>query len=178
MERLAPIAGDDPSVFAKRRARLVDSMMRLMYDESDAAFYDLQQPGSRRIRIRTPTIFFPLAIREIDQRIAEHVLDAHFDRQDEFAAPLPLPSVALDDPAFFPGETPFIWRGGTWAVINWFLFHALRKRGFAQQAERLRRALATAVEQSGFREHYDPLTAEGRGARDFTWSGLLLDMQP
>jgi glycogen debranching enzyme len=177
MERLAPVVGDDPSVFAQRRARLVDSVMRLMYDGNDAAFYDVEEPGSRRIPIRTPTIFFPLAIGEIDAHIAERVLATHFDRAGEFAAPLPLPSAALDDPAFYPGETPFIWRGGTWAVTNWFLFHALRRRGFVAQADRLRDALATAVERSGFREHYDPFTGAGRGARDFTWSGLLLDMQ-
>jgi hypothetical protein len=32
------------------------------------------------------------------------------------------------------------------------------------------------VEKSGFREYYDPVTGEGHGAREFTWSGLLVDM--
>jgi glycogen debranching enzyme len=176
MERLAPIVGDDPAVFASRRRRLIDSMLRLMYDAKDAAFYDLQEPGSRKIRIRTPTIFFPLAIPEIDPRVASGILAAHFDRAEEFAAPFPLPSVALDDPAFCRGETKLIWRGGTWAFINWFLFHALHKRGFEERAQRLRRALWRAIEKSGFREYYDPLDGEGHGAREFTWSCLALDM--
>ena len=90
--------------------------------------------------------------------------------------PLPIPSVELQDPSFFAGETPFLWRGPTWAFNNWFLFHALKKRGFTTHAERLRRALRTAIETSGFREYYDPFTGEGHGARDFTWSGLVLDM--
>src|SRR5687767_15207002 len=94
-----------------------------------------------KIRVRTPTIFFPLVLDEIEQRIAERVLDAHFDREDEFAAPLPIPSVELRDPAFYPGESQFIWRGPTWAFINWFLYHALKKRGFHERAERLRRSL-------------------------------------
>jgi hypothetical protein len=33
------------------------------------------------------------------------------------------------------------------------------------------------MERSGFREYYDPLTGEGHGAREFTWTGLLLDMR-
>jgi hypothetical protein len=33
------------------------------------------------------------------------------------------------------------------------------------------------VQQSGFREYYDPLTGQGHGAANFTWPGLLLDMQ-
>jgi hypothetical protein len=82
----------------------------------------------------------------------------------------------LREPAFFPNETPFIWRGPTWAVINWFLYHALKKRGFTQQANTLRRSLWTLVERSGFREYYNPFTGEGLGALEFTWSGLLIDM--
>ena len=176
MERLAPLVGDDPQIFAERRRRLVASMLRLMYDEEDAAFYDLHEPGSRKIPIRTPTVFFPLAIPEIDQRIAERMLEAHFDRAEEFATPLPIPSVALSDPAFCREQTQFIWRGGTWAFIDWFLFHALKRRGFGERAERLRRSLHALVEKSGFREYYDPITGEGHGAREFTWSGLIVDM--
>jgi glycogen debranching enzyme len=175
MERLAPLAGDDPAIFAERRQRVLKSMLELMYDEEDAAFFDVH--GSEKVRVRTPTIFFPLAL-EIDERIAARLLDAHFDRKDGFGSPLPLPSVELRDPAFFAGETPFLWRGPTWAFINWFLYHALRKRGFEEQAARLRRSLWQAIEKSGFREYYDPFTGEGLGAREFTWSGLLLDMLP
>lgn len=176
MEKLAALVGDDPEVFAGRRRRLVKSMVRLMYDEESAAFYDVQEPRSTQIRVRTPTIFFPLAIEELDRDIAHRVIDAHFARGDEFGAPLPIPSVEMRDPAFYPGETPFIWRGPTWAPSNWFLYHALKKRGFGDQAERLRRSLSTLVEKSGFREYYDPISGEGHGAREFTWSGLLVDM--
>ena len=87
-----------------------------------------------------------------------------------------MPSVDMRDPAFFTGETPFIWRGPTWAPTNWFLYHALKKRGFSQRAGKLRASLKELVEASGFREYYDPFGGEGHGARDFTWSGLLVDM--
>jgi glycogen debranching enzyme len=176
MERLAPLAGDDPAIFTQRRRRVQQSMLELMYDEEDAAFYDLREPGSEKLRVRTPTIFFPLSLKEIDQRVAERVIGAHFDREEAFRAPLPIPSVELRDAAFFAGETPFIWRGPTWAFTNWFLYHALKKRGFHEHAGRLRRALWTAIERSGFREYYNPFTGEGHGAREFTWSGLLIDM--
>jgi len=32
------------------------------------------------------------------------------------------------------------------------------------------------IEQSGLCEYYNPLTGEGYGAEEFTWSGLLIDM--
>ncbi|HEX2199962.1 MAG TPA: hypothetical protein VHG88_15270, partial [Burkholderiales bacterium] len=160
----------------ERRRRLVKGMVELMYDAGSAAFYDVQEPGSKQIRVLTPTIFFPLAIEELDRDLAKRVVDAHFDRESEFAAPLPMPSVAMREPAFFGGQTPFIWRGPTWAPTNWFLYHALKKRGFDSHAERLRRSLSALVEKSGFREYYDPVSGEGHGARQFTWSGLLVDM--
>ena len=176
MEKLAVLVGDDPNVFADRRRRMLQSMLALMYDERSAAFLDVHQPGSRKIPILTPTIFFPLAIEELDQSIAERILDRHFDDERKFAAPLPMPSVEMRDPAFFTGETPFIWRGPTWAPTNWFLYHALKKRGFSERAGRLRASLTELVAASGFREYYDPFSGEGHGARDFTWSGLVLDM--
>jgi glycogen debranching enzyme len=176
MEKLAKLVGDDAERFAARRRRVVQSMLRLMYDPEDAAFYDVQEPGHRKLRILTPTIFFPLAAPEVGDDIARRLLAAHWNRNKEFAAPLPLPSVATSDPSFYPGRTPFIWRGPMWALINWFLYHALKKRGFAQEADELRRALSAAVERSGFREYYDPFTGEGHGAESFTWSALLVDM--
>jgi glycogen debranching enzyme len=177
MEKLAVLAGDDPKVFAGRRRRVLQSMMGLMYDEGSAAFYDVQEPGSKQIRIGTPTIFFPLAIEELDRDIARRVLETHFDDPRGFGSPFPIPSLDLRDAAFFAGETPFLWRGPTWAPVNWFLYHALRKRGFAERAGRLRRSLSALVQKSGFREYYDPARGEGHGAREFTWSGLLVDMQ-
>ncbi|HWI35309.1 MAG TPA: hypothetical protein VNU64_02550 [Burkholderiales bacterium] len=176
MEKLAPIAGDDPAPYARRRRRVLESMLARMYDADARAFYDLWEPGGRKLRVLTPTIFFPLAIAELADDIAGGVLDAHFASEREFRAPLPVPSVAMSDAAFYPGATPFIWRGPTWAVVNWFLYHALKKRAFVAHAAELRRAVRTAIEKSGFREYYDPLTGEGHGAREFTWSGLALDM--
>jgi len=94
---------DDPAIFRNLRHRVVQSMLEQMYDAKDAAFYDVCQPGSATLRVRTPTIFFPLAAAEIDQKIAARVVETHFDREDGFRVPLPLPSVELRDAAFFAG---------------------------------------------------------------------------
>lgn len=176
MEKLAVLIGDDPEPFVQRRRRVVRSMLEQMYDEEAGAFYDVQEPGSKKLRVNTPTIFFPLIAEEIGSDIAQRVLDLHFNKKDEFRVPFPIPSVELRDPAFFAGKTPFIWRGPSWAFINWFLYRALKNRGFDTYADRLRLSLWQLIQKSGFREYYDPFTGQGHGAEEFTWSGLLIDM--
>ena len=176
MEKLARLIGDDDAHFARRRQRVVDSMLHLLYDEEAAAFFDVQEPGSRKLRIVTPTVLFPLVAEGIPDEIVRAVVARHLDREDGFHTPWPLPSVEPRDPAFCPGETPFLWRGPTWAFNNWFLYRALKSRSFDSHAARLRHSLAGLVARSGFREYYDPYTGQGHGARDFTWSGLLIDM--
>jgi glycogen debranching enzyme len=176
MERLAVVAGDDPSRYAQRRRRVASALLERSYDADAAAFYDLACPGARKLRIDTATMFFPLAVDGIADEIAERVLERHFDDAQGFGTPYPLPSLAVGDPAFYPGETPFLWRGPTWACINWFMHRLLQARGFDAHARRLRESLWRLIERSGFREYYDPFTGEGHGARDFTWSGLVIDM--
>jgi glycogen debranching enzyme len=176
MATLAPLAGDDPAPFLERRARVGAAILRLLHDERDEAFYDVQEPGARKLRVLTPTIFFPLALEEVGAELAERILERHFDDAREFATAAPLPTAAVSEPAFDPGASGYLWRGPTWALPNWFLYRALRRRGFGRRAERLRLALRRGVERSGFREYYDPFTGQGYGARDFTWSGLLTEM--
>src|SRR4051812_2411320 len=106
MERLAPIAGDHSAPYRERRLRVTRAIVEQMYDEETAAFYDLWQPGARQLKILTPTIFFPLALAEVDDAIAKRVLRAHITDERQFATPIALPSVAVCDPAFDPAESP------------------------------------------------------------------------
>ena len=83
----------------------------------------------------------------------------------------------MNDPAFYPKETYALWRGPTWPVINWFLFKHMRIKGFEGDANSLYRSTIDLIARSGFREYYNPFTGEGYGAEDFTWSGLVVDME-
>jgi len=176
METLAGRVGDDADHFARRRRRVVESIARLLFDPEARAFLDVQEPGSLRIPVLTPTIFFPLAVDDIPQELADAVVRAHLERSDGFEVPWPLPTVEKNDPAFFAGRTPFLWRGPTWSFVNWFLCKAFERRGFAAQAQKLRQSLWDLVRRSGFREYYDPMQGTGLGAKNFTWAALVIDM--
>ena len=57
--------------------------------------------------------------------------------------------------------------------MNWIIAEGLRRYGFAAQADALVRDSLALIEQSDFREYYDPRDGSGCGATDFCWSAAL-----
>jgi glycogen debranching enzyme len=69
------------------------------------------------------------------------------------------------------------WRGPVWANLNWLLARALHGHGRATEARDLRRTTLALVERAGMREYFDPVTGEGLGAEDFSWTAAaVIDM--
>lgn len=175
--QLCDVAGDlDADHYTELARRVTRSMIELMYDEDDEAFYDVDAGTGEQIRVLTPTIFFPLVIRDLPERITGALIDRHFAPGKEFDTPYPIPSVATTDPSFCPYESEYLWRGPTWIFYNWFVYQCLVYRGFRDEAEALRDSIRKLIGQSGYREYYNPFSGEGYGARNFTWSGLVVDM--
>jgi glycogen debranching enzyme len=66
------------------------------------------------------------------------------------------------------------WRGPVWANLNWMLARGLRAHGLAAQAAALERTTVRLVEGAGMREYFDPVTGEGLGSGDFSWTAAVL----
>ena len=66
------------------------------------------------------------------------------------------------------------WRGPVWANLNWLLARGLRQHGLTAQAARLEATTLQLAERGGIREYFDPLTGEGRGSEDFSWTAAAL----
>lgn len=177
LSSLCRIANDPDEVYYEKKAsQTIQSIFELMYDKEDAAFYDLSQRDYKKLKILTPTIFFPLIFKQIPDDIASEVIKRHLFNENEFAVRYPIPSVAINNPGFDPEESLFIWRGPTWIVFNWFLQKCLMQRGYWKEAENMANVVKELIAKGGFREYYNPFTGEGYGATDFTWSGLVVDM--
>lgn len=174
---LCRIKGDsDGKIYEDRARRTMDSMVRLLYDETDVAFYDVYGPENKKIKILTPTIFYPVIVDHLSSEIAKNVMEKHFYKGDEFDTTFPIPSVAKNHPSFNPNESLYIWRGPVWIVHNWLMHKYLVNKGHDKKAEKLMQSMIALIEKSGFREYYNPFNGEGYGAYDFTWAGLVLDM--
>lgn len=163
-------------IYTERADKALTSMTELMWDEEDEAFYDLCGKENKKLKVLTPSIFFPVVIDGIPKDLKKKVLKRHFYNEDEFYTKYPIPSLAVNDPAFSEKESLFLWRGPTWIFHNWYLHKYLKNNGYEDEANCLMHAVTDFIEKSGFREYYDPFTAEGHGAHNFTWAGLVLDM--
>jgi glycogen debranching enzyme len=65
------------------------------------------------------------------------------------------------------------WRGPVWANLNWLLARGLRGHGLVADAAELERTTVGLVERSGMREYFDPVTGDGLGATEFSWTAAV-----
>ncbi len=177
MSALCKLAGDATAArFDDQAARTEQSIMHYMFDKKDAAFYDLYGHHFQKLKVRTGTIFFPVVLKNVPKGICQCVLERHLLSRDGFNVDFPIPSLAVDEPAFNPHESLYIWRGPTWVVFNWFMQEHLLEKNYTEEAAMLLQSVKQLIRRSGFREYYHPLAGAGYGAEDFTWSGLVVDM--
>ena len=121
-----------------------------MYDDEDAAFYDTYGHDNKKIKILTPTIFYPIIIDDVSEEIGEKVMEKHFYKSDEFQTPHPIPSLAQNQAAFNPEASMYIWRGPTWIVNNWFMHKYLVNKKHNEKAKILMESMLRLIEKSGF----------------------------
>lgn len=167
---------EDEHYYRELAKKVTKSLVEVMYDEEDLAFYDTHGPENKKLKILTPTIFYPVLMDVIPDELDEAVMKRHFYRSEEFDTPYPIPSLAQKEAAFNPGKSIYIWRGPTWIVNNWFMHKYLIRNKHDKEAKTLLESILKLISESGFREYYNPYTGEGYGALDFTWGGLVLDM--
>jgi hypothetical protein len=174
-----PTSADD---FERHATNTTRVLIEQCWDERSLAFYDTYSGGRagltqvRQARVLTATSLFPLVLPDLPKAYVDPLV-AHLTNEAEFWLPFPVPSVAATEPAFDAMfRTSGIFRGSSWVNLNWFLQLGLREHGLAEVADDLCQRTKTMVARSGLRECYGPFDAVGHGARDFSWSALVLDM--
>jgi neutral trehalase len=172
LARIAAIIGrQDHEVYFKTIAHKVAAAIRAkMWDERAGSYWDLAGIHEKPIEIPTPASFITLFAEIPPRTQADRLIDQMLTH---FSAIYPVPTVAVDHPAFAPAQ---YWRGSTWLNVNWLIVHGLRQYGFTEVARSIVRQSIALIDREGFREYYDSFTGRGLGAQSHSWSGLVLDM--
>ena len=161
----------DASYFTKKADDISEAMRELMLE--DGIFWSTYGEDYKKIKVKTWAIFAPLFAKIVKPEEAKKLVDDHLLNKKEFWANFPVPTTSLDELSFNPQG---LWRGPTWIGTNWFVYKGLQNYGFQDIAEEIKETSIALIQKSGLREHFNPLTGEGLGAQNFTWGGLVTDM--
>jgi len=81
-----------------------------------------------------------------------------------------MPSLSPANPRF---DAMRYWRGPVWAVVNYMIASGFRDAGLAEWSDRVKADTAALIRKSGFYEAFNPLTGEGSGGADFSWTAAI-----
>ncbi|MDR7560101.1 MAG: hypothetical protein QN210_04320 [Armatimonadota bacterium] len=158
LSRMARTLGLDAD--AARWAERADGLTRLMaehfYDPASGLFWAVRPTRDhRRVEVLTPVSLLPLATGRLGRTVADRLV-AHLVDPAHFWPRFPIPTVARSDPRYTPTQ---MWRGPTWANINYLFVEALLAAGFPDVARALAdRTLQMAGGYWDLPEYYHPET--------------------
>lgn len=172
---------EEAAAYTAEAAALTAGVNAALWDESEGYYFDRNTLDGHFVRARTIASLLPLWAGVPDARRAaaliEHILDP-----GGFNTLIPLPSVAIDDPAFERD----MWRGPVWINTAFAVIEGMRRYGYdnhaADFAYRLCDGVYRTYARNGrFYEFYDP-TSYGvsdlfrkRGNR---WKAMTLGKKP
>ena len=156
------------------------ALMEKCYDRQEAFFFDRYGKEEKIAKVKTIKGLMPI-ILDIPKAVVEKLVKKHLRNREEFDLPYPVPTVAVSEPSFSAapakiGRDPLLWRGSTWINTNWYLAKALSQHGYKKDAEKIVEKSVALIQKSGYREFFNPLSGEGHGRRNFSWSTLVVDM--
>jgi len=65
------------------------------------------------------------------------------------------------------------WRGPVWLNINWMLSQGLKRYGYREKADAMKKDMLQLPIRFGFHEYFDSQTGTGYGSPDFSWTAAL-----
>jgi hypothetical protein len=168
--------GADADRWAESAESIRQLILAKLYVPEDAAFYDLDALG-HFVRVRSDILSRVCGEHVIDRKTFDSLWERQINNPKAFWAPYPLPSIALDDPAFVRPIPRNSWGGASQALTalrapRWFEFY-----GKAAELSFLMGRWCEAIQRDmTFRQQMDPMTGEFTQADMPNYSPVSLDM--
>lgn len=170
LSRIATRLGYDPIPHEAAARQLSDALNTSLWNAKLGRFAARDLVAGAQLTDLTVGTLVPLLDPwlpdERRQRLLALVRSPHFAGGCAY----PLPTTAVTSPAF---DRLRYWRGPMWANTNWLVHLGARQSGDHALAATIAQATLAAVAKSGFREYYDPVSGDGLGAHDFSWTAAL-----
>ncbi len=176
LAQIADLIGlpDDAARYQQQANHHAQRMFDALWNEELGLFNATYQ--GQRIPVLTPFSLLPLWTGRLPEAIVARLVQ-HLTNPATFWPEWPVPTVAVSDPRFNPVQ---MWRGPTWANINYLFVEALTRIGQYKVASRLRRkTLDLIMQHHDIYEYYNPMTGEHppKAAPVFGWtSAVFIDL--
>jgi hypothetical protein len=133
------------------------ALLKKLYVADDAAFYDLDAQN-KFVRIRSDVISRVLGEHVVDQKLFNTIYEKQIHNPKAFWAAYPLPSIALDDPAFVRPITGNSWGGPSQALTALRTPRWMEHYGKPADLAHLMKQWKNAIVREGkFLQQMDPL---------------------
>jgi glycogen debranching enzyme len=169
LAEIAQRIGEDAGPFREAAAGIHAAMLSRLWDGERFRPHDLV--AGRLLAPRTILGFGPL----LDPALPADVLDAMVAElgSPHFRSGAGI-GVASSDLLGAEFDRRRYWRGPVWANLNWLLARGLRGHGLDTAAAELEHTTVALVERAGMREYFDPVTGDGLGAAEFSWTAAAV----
>ncbi|MEV6898680.1 hypothetical protein [Amycolatopsis sp. NPDC051372] len=165
---MAEEIGADPTPHRRRAGAITNSLVSRLYDPVEGMFFARDAHTKSLLRRRTVGGLVPLVVPDLP--VVEELLKSARGEHFRLGELSPVPSYDLLAADFEPAR---YWRGPAWFNTGWLIWRGLRAQGYHEVADRLREGMLDSIRGAGFREYVDPLTGEGHGSDDFSWTAAV-----
>ena len=152
-----------------KRMKLGEKALEDLWDPYTEQYYSRDFVTHRLLKEPSVAALMPLYAGTISGEQAK-VLVKSLENEHVFGTAFPVPSTPLNTNWFNP---KCYWQGPSWVNTNWLIIDGLERYGFKHHAAALMDSTLEMVAQNGCREYFNPITGEGLGAENFSWTAAL-----
>jgi hypothetical protein len=172
LAELAEIVGADQQPHRDAADRIHTALVRHLWDPLEERFAAVDVRTMERGVEDTIVAFAPLLDPELPAHLRAAIVATMKSKCFHAAGPgaFVVPSFDLLGEGF---DRRRYWRGPIWINTNWLLWSGLHQHGHDSETDDIVLSSVRLVEQSGFREYFDPIDGTGYGSDGFGWTAAL-----
>lgn len=174
LRALAVSLGESTTELDDWLSRVQSSFNARFWHEEVGLYYDYDVRSGKPIPVNTASTFLPLFASLPSKQQAQRLVEEHLLNPKEYALGGEVhhwvTTTAKNEPTWEPRR---YWRGPVWVIMNWLIMEGLQRYGYEDLVETIRQDTLGLIEDSGFREYYDPRDGSGCGSANFSWSAAL-----